>query len=147
MAAGTFTLYDHLAEGLGNKEFNFDTDTIKMTLHTSAYTPSAAHAVAADLTNEVANANGYTTGGITLTTPTWAQAAGVAKFSSDPAVWTAAGGSLTARYAVLRDTTIDHLIGYMLLDATPANVVATDGNTLTVGPHATNGWFQFQSNA
>lgn len=147
MAAGTFTLYDHVAEGLGNKEFNFDTDVFKLTLHTSLYVPNGAHAVAADLTNEVAAGNGYATGGITLTGQTWAQAAGVAKFDTDDAIWTAAGGPITARYAVLRDTTIDHLVGYLLLDTTPANVVATDGNTLTVGPHAANGWFQIQSNA
>jgi hypothetical protein len=55
----------------------------------------------------------------------------------DPAdaVWTAAGGSITARFAVLYEVAGDVLC-YCLLDSTPADVTATDGNTLTVAFNA-----------
>jgi hypothetical protein len=52
---------------LANKEIDLDSDTIKATLHTSAYTPNQdTHAYVSDITSEVANGNGYGTGGITL---------------------------------------------------------------------------------
>ena len=144
MAAGTFTLYDTVAELLGDGTIDLDTNTFKLMLATSSYTPSAAHDEYADVSGaEVANGNGYTTGGQALTTVTWSQTSGVATFDSDDVVWTASGGSITARYAVLYDDTStgDKLIGYVLLDTTPADVTATDGNTLTIAPSA-NGWFQ-----
>lgn len=147
MAAGTFTLYDGVAAYIGDGTIDLNTDTFNITLHTSTYTPSAAHDDYADLTNELATANGYTNGGATLASVTYAQTSGVAKWDSDDQVWTASGGSIAARYAVVRDTTADKLIGYLLLDSTPADVTATDGNTLTVGPNASNGWFQLTVNA
>ena len=58
--------------------------------------------------------------------------------STDP-VWTASGGSITARYAVIYEVGGDVLC-YSLLDTTPADVTATDGNTFTVAAH-TNGVF------
>jgi len=53
-----------------------------------------------------------------------------------PAVWTASGGSITARYAVIYNSTTGGLIGYSLLDNSPADVTATTGNTFTVSPNA-----------
>jgi len=55
----------------------------------------------------------------------------------DPAdmVWTASGGSITARFAVLYENAGD-VVCYCLLDSTPADVTATDGNTLTITLHA-----------
>jgi hypothetical protein len=147
MAAGTFTLYDSVAELIADATIDLDNDTFALQLHTSSYTPSAAHDELADLTNEHANGNGYTTGGITLTGVTWNRASGVATFDSNDVVWTASGGSIVARYAVLIDltSTNDKLIGYMLLDSTPANVTATTGNTLTIATPAA-GWFQLTVN-
>lgn len=50
-----------------NKEVDWNSDTITMTLHTATYTPNLdTHAYVSDLTNELANGSGYTTGGITL---------------------------------------------------------------------------------
>lgn len=47
--------------------FDFLSDVIKISLHTSSYTPDLdAHVFRSSLTNEVANGNGYTTGGATL---------------------------------------------------------------------------------
>jgi hypothetical protein len=53
-----------------DKQIDWDSDTIKLQLHTSTYTPSDAHDFQNDLTNEVATLNGYTAGGVTLGTKT-----------------------------------------------------------------------------
>ena len=150
MAAGVFTIYNTVAELIADGTLDLDTHTFKIALLTSAYTPNLAHDEYADISgSEVANGSGYTTGGATLTTVTWAQTGGVATFDSDNAVWTATGGSITARYAAIYDDTSSgkKLIGYVLLDTAPADLTATDGNTLTVGPSATQGWFQLTVNA
>ena len=49
-------------------------------------------------------------------------------------VWTASGGSITARYAVIYDDThaSKQAVCVCLLDTTPADVTATSGNTFTV---------------
>jgi hypothetical protein len=142
MASGAFTLYNSAGELLGDGTIDLDTHTFKLALVASGYTPSLAHDEFADITNELSTAHGYTAGGQTLTGVTWSRTGGATKFDSDPAVWTAAGGSITARYAVLYDDTNDKLIGYVLLDATPANVTATIGTPFVVTPHVSNGWFR-----
>lgn len=143
MAAGTFTLYNHVAERAGDGGFDFDTNTFNICLLTSSYTPSLSHTTYSNISsNELPTANGYTAGGAALTGVTWSQTGGVAKFDSNDQVWTATGGSITARYAVVRQTGTDLLLGYFVLDTTPDDVTATSGNTFTVGPNASNGWFQ-----
>ena len=93
--------------------------------------------------NEVANGNGYTTGGIALTGVTLAQTAGVVKFTSAAAVWTASGTGIPAwRYGVLYylgtlNGKVNPLVAYFLGDSTPADVpLTTSPNTLTVTMNA-----------
>jgi len=81
-------------------------DIIKVQLHTNAYTPDKDHNVKGDLTNEVPNGNGYTTGGATLANQAVSQDdtddEGV--FDGDDVTWT--NSTITARYAVLIDDTL-----------------------------------------
>ena len=115
-------------------------NVFKITLHTSLWVPAnATNEVYADATSELATAFGYTVGGITLTGIALTQTAGVVKFTSAAAVWTAAGGSIPAwRYGVVRASgtlngKVDPIVGYFLGDNTPADVPATTApNTLTV---------------
>lgn len=85
---------------------DFLSDTIKVSLHTSSYTPDqSAHKFRSSTTaTEVASGNGYTTGGVTLAGKTLAVAGNVATFdsSTDP-TWSTA--TFTARYAVIYDDT------------------------------------------
>lgn len=119
-------------------------NNFKLSLHTSAWVPNnATNEVFADCTNELATANGYTAGGVTLGTDVLTQTAGVVKFTADIASWVAAGGSIPAwRYGVIRaigtiNGKVDPIVGYFLGDATPADVPATTvGNSLTVTPNA-----------
>ena len=140
MAAGVWTFYNNWKAAIG-KAVDLSSDTIKMTLHTSSYTPSAAHSVYADLTNELSTANGYTSGGATVANQAYTQNTGTGKFTFDPVVWTASGTGIVARYAVLRasgtfNTQIGPLISYCLLDTTPGDVTASNGNTFTVTENA-----------
>ena len=145
MAAGTFTVYDKALLNMYNATNLLNTaNSFKWTLHTSSYTPSVStHEVYADLTNELSTANGYTSGGLALANDALTLSSGTVKFTGDPAVWTASGGSIPAwRTAVLRavgtlNGKVDPLVGYFLGDSTPADVPATtSGNTLTITPNA-----------
>jgi len=140
MAAGAFTFYNQFAELVADGTIDLDNDTFKLALLTSSYTPNAASDTTFSVidANEHAAENGYSAGGEALTSVTWGQSSGVGTFDAADVEWTASGGSITARYAVLHDSTVGgagDLIGYFLLDSTPADVTATDGNTLTVQWH------------
>lgn len=68
MADATCKFYGKALVSAFNKLIDFDSDALKMTLHTSTYTPDLlAHDYQDDLANEVSNGNGYTTGGEALT--------------------------------------------------------------------------------
>ena len=124
--------------------------TIKMALLASTYTPSddsAGHSAYADLTNELANANGYTTGGATLASPLVTAVTGGYKVSSGNASWTASGSGIPAwRYGVLYVVgtlwgITNPLLGYFIGDSAPADVPLTAaGNPLAVNCPA-NGWW------
>ncbi len=136
--AASITFYESFREYLGDGTIDLDTDTFKVTLHTSTYTPNAGtHTVYADLTNELSTASGYTNGGAALGSVTWTRSGATVTFDAADTVWTASGGSIVARYAVIRkdgtaNAIVSPLIAYILLDTTPADVTATTGNTLTL---------------
>lgn len=145
MAAGAWVFYNNGKLNIG-RGADLSASTFKVTLHTSAYTPNVStHAAYADLTNELATANGYTNGGLTLTSVTWTDSSGTEKFTSAAMQWAATGSGITARLAVIRasgtfNSVVDPLICYCLLDSTPADVTASAGNNLTITPN-TSGIF------
>ncbi len=141
MAAGKWKAYEFFKKYVGDGTLDLDeTTNWKMALFLStsnANTLSVGTGVYGDLTNEHANANGYTTGGVALTGVVWSKTAGTLTFDVDNAQWTAAGGSITARFAVIyKNATVNGivkpLVCVMLLDTTPADVTATTGNTYTI---------------
>lgn len=85
---------------------DFDTDTLKVSLHTASYTPSAtAHAAFNSVTNEVTG-SGYTAGGVALTGMTLTETAGAVTFDANDITFTQnASGFTNARYAVIRKDT------------------------------------------
>lgn len=150
MAAGVLNIYAKNKNHINTADL-VAAGSIKILLTTSAYVPDitvTGHSVLADVTNELASANGYTTGGAALTTPASATTGTTGyKLTGTGPVWTASGGSIPAwRNAVLYYVgslwgLTSPLIGYFLGDATPADVPATtSGNTLTINMNA-NGWF------
>lgn len=132
--ATTLTLFNSFKSAISGK-INLETDTLKVGLVTSAQTLTASgQAVYADITAEVANGNGYTTGGVTATTKTWSQTAGTAKLDFDDISWTASGAGFTSRQFFVYSNTATNkdLIGFGHMDNTPANVVLISGDTLTL---------------
>lgn len=69
--AAAANMYANAIDQAFTKNISWSSDTIKMALLTSSYTPNlVTHVHYADLTNEVASGGGYTTGGATLGTMT-----------------------------------------------------------------------------
>ena len=139
MTSNAWQVYDVFYESLGAQLHDLDgVDTIKCALLDSGYTPDTAVDVtfATIDADELATAFGYTAGGA-VTVATWDAAAGVLTLDVADITWTASGGSITARYAVLYNSSAggtNDLIAYCLLDNTPADVTATDGNDFKIVP-------------
>jgi hypothetical protein len=130
MAANAWAFVNGGRTNLLNGTFDIDSDTWKMALFLSTSNLAASSTTYAGLTNEHANANGYTTGGIAVTLTLAGTTTVTVDISSDP-VWTASGGSIIARFAVIYEVS-GSILCYCTLDSTPADVTTTDGNTLTV---------------
>lgn len=89
----------------GSSPINWTSDTIKVALTTSSYTPDQdTHDFFNDVTNEVSG-TGYSAGGATLTTPTktYTGATNVVKFDADDTSWSSS--TITARLAVVYKST------------------------------------------
>lgn len=133
LAAGAWTFTNNTRTYLLNGAFDLDTDTFNMALFLSTSNLGASTSTYAGVTNEHSNANGYTTGG----NATALSLSGTTTVTVDDTdeVWTASGGSITARFAALYEVA-GNVLCYCLLDDAPADVTATSGNTLTVQIHA-----------
>lgn len=145
--AASISFYNSFKEYVADGTFDLNTDSFKVALVSSSYTFSASHTVYADLTNELSTANGYTSGGAALGSVTFSQTSGTATFDAADTTWTASGGSIVARRAVIyKDGTanarVKPLVASILLDTTPADVTVTTGNTLTLQYNA-SGIFTF----
>jgi hypothetical protein len=131
MAAGAWTFTNGSRTSLIDGTFDWNSDTFKIALFLSTSNIGAASTTYAGVTNEHAAANGYSTGGITVSPGTLSGTTTVtADITTDP-VWTASGGSIVARFAVLYESA-GNVVCYCLLDAAPADVTVTTGNTLTI---------------
>jgi hypothetical protein len=142
MAAGAWKMYESAKLAFANGLIDFDTHAFKVNLYLSTSNANTLTAATidelSDITNQVATNFGYTqnTKALTLTT---ANAAGTITIdeTSNPS-WTASGGAITARFAVIYDDThaSDMPCFVCLLDTAPADVTATDGNTFTITMNA-----------
>lgn len=136
-AAGKWKLYEQAKLKIANGIIDLDTHAFKINLYLStsnANDLTLTNAYKADLTNQVATNFGYTqdTKAVTITT---AQSGGTVTVdeTTNP-VWSASGGSIVARFAVIYDDTNVNkdALCVCLLDTAPADVTATTGNTLTL---------------
>jgi hypothetical protein len=127
--AVTAKLYGSFPAKLANKEINWSSDTIKVALCTSTYTPDQdVHDYFNDVTNEVTG-TGYTAGGATLASKTVTYTAGTNTQTFDAADTSWTSSTITARYAVIYDATpgtaaTNPLIGYVDFGA---DVVSSSG--------------------
>lgn len=138
MAASAWALTNTGRTSLLNGTFDFDTDTFKVALFLSTSNIGAASTTYAGVTNEHANANGYTTGGAATTGSLSGTTTVTVDFTD--VLWTASGGAIVARFAVLYEVG-GNVVAYCLLDSTPADKSVADGEIFEVRFHA-NGLFQ-----
>jgi hypothetical protein len=132
--AGTLKWYGNGLLNVVNGNIDLNTDTFYMLLTTSAYTPNQdTDDFRSDVTNEVANGNGYTTGGQELTgvSVTYDSGTNQVRISWTDPSW--ATSTITARTAVIYKSrggaaTADELLAYVTNDT---DVSSTNG-TFTV---------------
>ena len=114
---------------LGSASVSIASQPIKIALLNSSYTFSSSHTVYADLTNEIANGQGYTTGGVALGTVAWTQSSTVTNLTAGSASWTASGTGIPAwRFAVGYCTaTLETIVKPLIfcLDNNGSDVAAT----------------------
>ena len=132
----TFNKFNSFVEALAEKVHKLDTDVLKVALSNSA--PVATNTVLASIT-QIANGNGYTTGGAQASQVSSQQTSGAYKLVLNDVTFTATPGSIGPfQYVVLYNDTAtnDELIGWY--DYGTALTV-TAGNSFTVDFDATNG--------
>lgn len=95
-----FPFLQHMAQGEANWAGS-TASNIRVSLHSSTYSPSQTHSHASNLTNELSTTNGYTAEGQTLSSCAVTDSGGTSttKFTASDSVWTSA--TITARYAVI----------------------------------------------
>ena len=72
MAATAWVFYNEFKHYLGNGTIDLSGDIFRIQLHTSASNAETVTlSTLASVNNECANANGYVTGGVTLSATTW----------------------------------------------------------------------------
>ncbi|WP_407107879.1 hypothetical protein [Rhodococcus aetherivorans] len=125
--AHTAKLFGLVYKSLANKEIDFDSDSLKVMLCTSAYTPNQdTHQYTSSVTNEVAGP-GYTAGGVALAnvTVTYDPALNALVLDADDVSWPTS--TLTARHAIVYDdtpATNKPLIGYVTFESDISSTAA-----------------------
>lgn len=129
-AAGAWTFTNGGRTSLLNGTFDIDSDSYKVALFLSTSNIGASSTTYAGVTNEHSAANGYSTGGVAVTLGLSGTTTVTVAASASPS-YTASGGSIVARFAVLYEVS-GNVLAYCLLDSAPADVTTTTGNILTI---------------
>jgi len=133
-----FNKFQIFVQNIGRGVHNLNTDVLKDMLTNTA--PVNTNAVYADISsNEVANGNGYLTGGTTIGSTAYSQTSGTATLSGGNVVFQASGGSIGPfRYVVCYDSTptspLKPLIGWWDYGS---SITLADTETFTVN-HSAN---------
>ena len=135
-AAGKWKLYEQAKLDIANGLMDLDTHSYKIALFTSASNCNTLSGTTtlASLTNQVATANGYTQNSKAVTLTTANSGGTITVDETTNPSWTANGGSITARFAVIYNDThaSKQALCVCILDTAPADVTATDGNTFAI---------------
>ena len=131
----SFVKFNSFVEALAEKVHNLGADTLKVALTNTA--PNATDTQLSQIT-QIANGNGYTTGGTAASLTSSAQSSGTYKLVLADVVFTATGSMGPFRYAVLYNDTAtnDELIGYW---DRGSSITLSDTDTFTWDADPTNG--------
>ncbi len=100
----SYNKFNQFVQDIANKKHDLSADTFKVMLTNTL--PVATNAVYADVSaGEVANGNGYTTGGTAATITSSTQTSGTEKWILQDVVFTASGAVGPFRYAILLNVT------------------------------------------
>ncbi len=139
--ATTFTLYSSFRKYVMNGTVNLESDTIKVALVTSSYTPDVSHDVLADVLGSpsceveaiASPSNGYTQGGNEVTGKTVSNTDSPSQgvFDGNNVSW--AELTATFRYGIVYaqksvSPVENPLIGWILFDDTPDDIVLSASN-------------------
>lgn len=146
-AVGAWTFYNEAKKYLMQGDIDLNSSTIRMGLYTSASNAATATLSRHDqVTNELADGNGYSSSGKALSAVTWTAGASASEMRLDctAKIFTASGGNLAnIKFAVLfiegASAGARKLLAYSQLST--GQFTVTTGNTLTITPSA-NGIFE-----
>lgn len=125
MTAGPFVVYNSAKLELLNGTQDWVNDNHRLVLLTSSYTPAASHSTWADLSAYEVTDTDYDAQD--MTGETISGSSGTVAYSADVVSY-GSSVTITARYAAIVCGTVagaasgDKLVGYFLLDDTPADV-------------------------
>lgn len=136
----TYNKFNSFVEAIAEKVHNLGSDTLKVVLSNTL--PTASNTQLSNIT-QIANGNGYTTGGSTATLVSSAQVAGLYTLKLNNVVFTATGAVGPFRYVVLYNDTAtnDELVGWWDYGST---ITLANGDTFTVAFDGTNGVLTIQ---
>lgn len=149
---GPMTFFDWALSKTWDGTFHMVSDAWKAVLCTSAqsisrsFVGTSGDARYADLTAELPTANGYTVGGVLLSSVAVARVvSNKIRWTSSPPGWTIATGPITFKYMIIYNNTDVNksLLGFCDMDTGGGSVSAGIG-PMTVSPDAANGFFYGQ---
>lgn len=138
MAAQSFKIYNEAKRKIGAALLNLTSTAFRMTLHTSASNAATLTlSIYNELTNEVADANGYSSSGKALTGEVWTVGASAKSYKHDvdDVVWTGTGGTIpNIKFAVEWLSAAASANRHLLCVAslTSAQFTLSQNNTLTL---------------
>ena len=148
MAVQAFKFYEMAREYIGDSTIDLDGAIFRMGLYQSSSnfaTDTISQRTQA--TNEVADGNGYSTSGKTLSATAWITGASgnVRRFDSTAVIWTAAGGAINNIKAYViwisgASGGAEKLLGHASLTSLAFSLAS--GNTLTLTPPVGAGIFE-----
>jgi len=141
MAAGNFTVYGAAIEGIAKGTIDLDTDSFRVTLHSTSYTPNAnADDTWSDVSStEFPTAGGYTADGVALASVTVTRSGATVTFDAADVSWTSSTLA-SVKYAVVTKraggslASGDLLLGYIELES--GGTVSTTSGTLAIAWNA-----------
>ena len=137
--AGPWLVYNSFRRHSMDGSIDLDDDTFFISLYTDASNAAdMTLQVIGEVTNEVADGNGYTSGGQQLANVTWDVGSYLAemRFSADSTQWNASGGDIASiRYAVIWRKGATPADDILMLNADLGSITAADGNPFVVGPN------------
>lgn len=141
--AVTAKLYGSVIAKVFNKEIDYDTDTIKVALLGSGYTPDQdVHDYFNDVSAQEVTGTGYTAGGATLASKTVTYTAGSNKTVFDAADTSWASSTISANYAVVYCSTGTASTSPLIAYVDFGGAVSSTASTFQITWDATDGVFQ-----